>query len=129
MKNQNDLIISIVAVVLALIISSVLFFTKREPVQPAAPTAVVLTPPALPEGSVTMANALPGAGAGGAGGRMGGPGGPPMGMGGPGGGGFRPAGFSGAGGGAPAGGPPSGGFRPAGFSGAGGGAPAGAMGK
>lgn len=61
MKNQNDLIISIVAIVLALIIAGVCFGTKREPVAPAAPEAVNLAAPALPQGDVVMANSLPGA--------------------------------------------------------------------
>ncbi len=70
MKNQNDLIISIVAIVLALIIAGVCFGTKREPVAPPAPEKVNLTPPALPAGDVVMSNSLPGAssGAGGGGG-------------------------------------------------------------
>lgn len=97
MKNQNDLIISIVAIVLALIIAGVCFGTKREPLTIAAPEKVNLAPPVLPQGDVVMANALPGGGAaaGGGGGfgggvgrgsaTMGGPGamsGPPA-MGGP----------------------------------------------
>ncbi len=61
MKNQNDLIISIVAIVLALIIAGVCFGTKREPVAQPAPEVVILTPPALPQGDVVMANALPSA--------------------------------------------------------------------
>lgn len=60
MKNQNDLIISIVAIVLALIIAGVCFGTKREPSTIAAPEKVVLTPPVLPQGDVVMASALPG---------------------------------------------------------------------
>lgn len=79
MKNQNDLIISIVAIVLALIIAGVCFGTKREPVVIAAPEKVNLAPPVLPQGDVVMANALPGGGSGAgggfAGGGMGGPGG------------------------------------------------------
>lgn len=62
MKNQNDMIISIVAIVLALIIAGVCFGTKREPIAPAAPEVVNLAPPALPQGDVVMADALPGAG-------------------------------------------------------------------
>jgi hypothetical protein len=83
MKNQNDLIISIVAIVLALIIMGVCIGTKREPVAPAAPEKVNLAAPALPQGDVVMANALGsssssggGAGApGAAGGNLGGGGG------------------------------------------------------
>lgn len=62
MKNQNDLIISIVAIVLALIIAGVCFGTKREPVAPAAPEKVNLAPATLPQGDVVMASSLPGAG-------------------------------------------------------------------
>ena len=61
MKNQNDLIISIVAIVLALIIAGVCFGTKREPVAPPAPEQVNLAAPTLPQGDVVMANSLPGA--------------------------------------------------------------------
>jgi hypothetical protein len=71
MKNQNDLIISIVAIVLALIIAGVCFGTKREPVAPPAPEKVNLTPAKLPQGDVVWANALPGGGGGGAGGPAG----------------------------------------------------------
>lgn len=67
MKNQNDLIISIVAVVLALIIAGVCFGTKREPATIPAPEKVNLAPPVLPQGDVVMANALPGGGGGGGG--------------------------------------------------------------
>jgi hypothetical protein len=74
MKNQNDLIISIVAIVLALIIAGVCFGTKREPTKPADPEKVNLAPPTLPQGDVVMANSLSGGGSGGSGG-FGGPGG------------------------------------------------------
>jgi len=60
-KNQNDLIISIVSVVLALIIAGICFGTKRKPVAPAAPEVVVVTKPQLPTSDVKMANGLPGA--------------------------------------------------------------------
>ena len=75
MKNQNDLIISIVAIVLALIIAGVCYGTKREPAAPAAPEKVNLAPPQLPQGDVVMANSLPGAsgGQGGGGNTFGGP--------------------------------------------------------
>lgn len=89
MKNQNDLIISIVAIVLALIIAGVCIGTKREPNTIPPPEKVNLTAPALPQGDVVMANALPGGSGSGAGGGnpMGGMGAPmgggrPMGMGG-----------------------------------------------
>jgi len=68
MKNQNDLIISIVAVVLALIIAGVCFGTKREPATIPAPEKVVLTAPTLPAGDVVMVNALPSGSSSGAGG-------------------------------------------------------------
>lgn len=61
MKNQNDLIVSIVSVVLALIVAGVCFGTKREPVAPAAPEQVLVAPPAMPATAVKMGNALPGA--------------------------------------------------------------------
>lgn len=80
MKNQNDLIISIVAIVLALIIAGVCFGTKREPATIAAPEKVNLAPPVLPQGDVVMTNALPGGGSaagGGMGAAMGGGGGRP----------------------------------------------------
>lgn len=79
MKNQNDLIISIVAIVLALIIAGVCIGTKREPATIPPPEKVVLTAPALPQGDVVMVNALPGGSGSGAGGGMGG-GGPMGGM-------------------------------------------------
>lgn len=62
MKSQNDLIISIVSVVLMLIIAGVCFGTKRVPVAPAPPATVVVSKPTLPTGEyVKMSNALPGA--------------------------------------------------------------------
>lgn len=73
MKNQNDLIISIVAIVLALIIAGVCFGTKREPIAPAAPETVNLAPATLPQGDVVMASSLPGAGSTGAGSQGSGP--------------------------------------------------------
>lgn len=96
MKNQNDLIISIVAIVLALIIAGVCFGTKREPMKPADPEKVNLAAPTLPQGDVVMANSLSGSGSAG-----GGPAGfgPPAGVGG---GAGRPGGFGPAGMGGPA---------------------------
>lgn len=85
MKNQNDLIISIVAVVLALIFGGVFMATAREPVKPAPPEAVVTTDAKMPEGAVKFADSLPGATAGGqaaGGGAMGGGGGGKLGGGG-----------------------------------------------
>lgn len=77
MKNQNDLIISIVAVVLALIFGGVFMATAREPVKPAPPEAVIVTDAKMPEGAVKFADSLPGAAASGqaAGGAVGGGGG------------------------------------------------------
>ncbi|HSI73852.1 MAG TPA: hypothetical protein VK934_11815 [Fimbriimonas sp.] len=75
--NQNDLIVSIVAVVLGLGFSAAFFFLQRKPISVAAPQSVVTSAPELPTGSVTMANALPGASAAaGGGGGFGGPSGP-----------------------------------------------------
>lgn len=61
MKNQNDMIISIVAIVLGLIGFAVAFFTKREvnPVPP--PEAVVTSEPQLQGADVRVANSLPAA--------------------------------------------------------------------
>ncbi len=94
MKNQNDLIISIVAVVLALIFGGVFMATARQPVKPGPPETVVVSDAKMPEGAVKFTDALPGAsatgqntagggggggggklGAGGGAGRMGGGGG------------------------------------------------------
>lgn len=60
MKNQNDLIFSIVAIVILLIVVGVAWGTKTDPVQPTPPAAVNLAKPALPTGVVpVMADALP----------------------------------------------------------------------
>lgn len=79
MKNQNDMIISIVAVVLALIVAGVLLATQPEPAAQVPVSPVTTTDVALPAGSVTMANSLPNAGQGfsGASGGAGGGGGAP----------------------------------------------------
>jgi hypothetical protein len=85
MKNQNDLIFSIVAVVVFLIVFCVCFFTKPQVGAPPAPEQVNLSDPALPSNVVpVMANALPGGsnssgsgGGGGGGGAMGRPGSAP----------------------------------------------------
>lgn len=61
MKNQNDLIIAISAVVLMLIGIGVSYATARKPVKPAPPQTVIVTPAQMPEGSVQFANALPAA--------------------------------------------------------------------
>ena len=68
MKNQNDMIFSIVAVVLALIVAGVLFATQPEVPAQVAVAPITTTPAALPGADVVMANNLPGAGAGAAGG-------------------------------------------------------------
>lgn len=64
MKNQNDMIISIVAIVLGIIGFCIGFFTKRQVSAAPSPEAVVLTPPALQGADVKMANSLPAGGGG-----------------------------------------------------------------
>jgi hypothetical protein len=59
MKNQNDLIFSIVAIIVFLIIGGVAYGTKKDPVAPPVPEAVNTATPKMPEGQVVMANALP----------------------------------------------------------------------
>jgi hypothetical protein len=78
MKNQNDLIISIVCGVLAIGGITTLYFTKRVPETPSAVTKANVTAPVLPAGSTKMTNGLAGGGtaAGGFAGLAGGPGGP-----------------------------------------------------
>ncbi len=66
--SQTDIIVASVFIVISLGLTTAFWFMKREPVAPAAPTPVVLTPPALPAGEVAFANALPGGGGGGGGG-------------------------------------------------------------
>jgi|GEM_PF-4033261 len=110
--KQNDLIFSIVAAVVALIVIGVCWGTKREPATIAAPETVNLGPLATPNAEVVMANSLP---SGGGGGAAGGPRGPGAGPGG--GGGFGPPGAAGGSGGR--GGP--GGFGPPGAAGGSGG--------
>jgi hypothetical protein len=69
MKNQNDLIFSICAIVVLLIAFFATYFTKPEPVRPGAPAAVNLAPPTLPNNvKPVMANALSGGDNNGAGG-------------------------------------------------------------
>lgn len=106
MKNQNDLIFSIVAVVIGLGFALGFFFTKREPPQPQPPTTVPTQKVALPDPAPTMTNALSGGSnqAGGYGGFPGG--GPSMGGGRPG------VGMPGAPGGSMGGGPMGGKPRP-----------------
>ncbi len=97
MKNTNDLILVIVAVLVAAIGITAVVLTKPTPVKPADPEKPVLTAPALPTVTVSRTNGLGGGnrtgfGAMGTGGTMGPPGmGGPM-MGPPGMGGGRPMG-------------------------------------
>lgn len=77
MRNQNDLIFSIVAVVLAVIVSAVLYATKPDVPPPVAVTPIDTTPAALPQGDVAMANSLPNAAQAQGGGGGGGGGGKP----------------------------------------------------
>lgn len=82
MKNQSDLIVTVVAVLCMLIGVGVFFGTRKEAVKPAPPEAVVQAPLQMPAANVVMASSLPGGGGGG-----GAPGFGPAGMpGGPGGG-------------------------------------------
>jgi hypothetical protein len=60
-KNQTDLIVTIVAVLCMLIGVGVCYGTRKEAVQPPAPEKVVATPLAMPQASVVMADSLPGA--------------------------------------------------------------------
>lgn len=97
MKNQNDLIVSIVAGVFALGFVAGFYFTARKPVEPQPAPKVETSAVKLPDTTVVYTNGLSG-GTSAAGGGFGGPGGPPGGFGGPGG---PPAGFRGAPGAAP----------------------------
>ena len=101
MKNQNDLIVSIVAGVFALGFVAGFYFTARKPVEPQPAPKVETSAVKLPDTTVVYTNGLSGGGTAAAGG-FGGPGGPPSGFGGPGG---PPANFRGGGPGAV---PPSG---------------------
>jgi hypothetical protein len=62
MKNQNDLIVMIVAIVLGIGFSLAFFFMKREPIAPPAPQQVVTTKLQLPAAEPQWANGLPGGG-------------------------------------------------------------------
>lgn len=84
MKNQSDLIVTVVAVLCMLIGVGVFFGTRKEAVKPAPPEAVVQAPLQMPAANVVMASSLPGGGGGGASGfgpagMPGGPGGGRMG--------------------------------------------------
>jgi hypothetical protein len=74
MKNQNDLIISVAAAVVGIIAIVLIAVTQPQTSAPAAPTAVDVSTPKLPAGSVVYANGLGGGGngGGGMGGMMGG---------------------------------------------------------
>lgn len=73
--KQNDLIISIVAIVLALIIAGVCWGTKREPATIAAPEVVNLGTLQDPAATPVMASSLPSGGSTSGGPGGGGPGG------------------------------------------------------
>lgn len=105
MKNQNDMIISIVAIVVALIALGVLYGTKPDPKVPAGSPSVDTAAPTLGSVEVPRTNGVGGSGnnggrAAGGGGARGGGGFAPSGVQGAGGGGAPPAntGFGGAGG-------------------------------
>ena len=68
MRNQLDLIISSVAILLALIFAAVFYSTKKTVQKPAEPTKVNLAALALPGGDVKYGNSLPGGGGGSGGG-------------------------------------------------------------
>ncbi|MGV3618670.1 MAG: hypothetical protein ACO1SV_25385 [Fimbriimonas sp.] len=108
MKNQNDLIFSIVAAVIGIGFAAGFYFTKREPIAPPAPQTVPTAAVALPAPEPARSNGLSGGGNA--------AGGFPGGGRGPGGGGMMPGGPSGPSGmpgmpGRPGGG---GGMRPGG---------------
>ncbi len=65
MKNQNDLIVSIVVSVLAIGLISWFWFGKREPEVKPKPTEVPLTKVSLPPGTVSYSMGLPNGGSGG----------------------------------------------------------------
>jgi len=60
MKNQLDLIISVVALILAFIFAGIFYGTKRTITKPPEPTKVNTAALALPTGDVKFANSLPG---------------------------------------------------------------------
>ena len=62
MKSQTDMIVSIVAVLLALIMAGVFYGTARQPAVVTPPEQVRLGAPQYPTGAVTYADSLPGAG-------------------------------------------------------------------
>ncbi len=103
MKNQNDLIISIVCGVLALGAAITFYFTKEVPVAPASPQVVPTGRAQLQPGAVVFADQLPGGGGqSGGGGGFGGGSAPPTTRGGGGGAGTAPPTSRGGGGGSSA---------------------------
>lgn len=62
MKNQNDLIFTIVAIIVAIGALAGTYFTKPEPLTKPDPAKVIVTDPQYPAGSVTYAPSLPGSG-------------------------------------------------------------------
>lgn len=68
MKNQTDLIVTIVAVLIMLIGVGVCFGTQPKAQAHTPPEKVITTPAALPAADVVMATSLPGASGGGGGG-------------------------------------------------------------
>jgi hypothetical protein len=76
LKSQTDMIVAIVAVLLALIAAGILYATRRTPSPVPAPEKVNVSAPQYPAGSVVYANGLSGSGGqGGVGGRSAGGGG------------------------------------------------------
>ena len=89
MKNQNDIIVIGVCAFLSIVAALCMFFMKREPIAPPAPTAVITSAPTYPTNTApAMAASLSGGsnaggsamGGGFGGGMMGGMGGPPPGV-------------------------------------------------
>jgi len=62
MKNQNDLIIRIVMIVLAVIACGVIIFNKPSAYAPASPEKVPVVNLQLPAGTVVKTKGLPGGG-------------------------------------------------------------------
>lgn len=60
MKNQNDLIMRIVAVVLALIACGIIIYNQPQPFQPQDPEKVPAVKLELPAGTVVRTKGLPG---------------------------------------------------------------------
>jgi hypothetical protein len=67
LKNQNDMIIMIVAVVVCLAGAAVLYFTSPDVPTIAAPQVVDVSAPVIQSGSVVTGSSLPGGGGGGGG--------------------------------------------------------------